>query len=217
MAEGERIKLADAQELAAKWLDKLRPFCLRAEIAGSVRRQKPDIGDLEICITAPQVPSDSRFLELAHVIHNLPRFKGDFLERGKLGKYVQINIGTKDKPMKLDLFICTPATWGLVYMIRTGSADFSHAMAAHGRDLGYCWDGGRVHQAGAGGKAAGQPLETPEEADAFAVLGVPWVEPIDRTDAKALVRVLQQAGRNAGPWLRGLARSNQAPAKETTV
>lgn len=48
MSTGERIPLAQAQEIAEDWLMKLGRFCDRIEVAGSIRRQKETVGDIEI-------------------------------------------------------------------------------------------------------------------------------------------------------------------------
>src|SRR5690242_17561878 len=46
-----KIPLAAAWELANRVLTELAPFCERIKIAGSIRREKPEVKDLEIvCI-----------------------------------------------------------------------------------------------------------------------------------------------------------------------
>lgn len=48
MSTGERIPLAAADALAARVVLELGPCCERIEVGGSVRRRRPDVGDLEI-------------------------------------------------------------------------------------------------------------------------------------------------------------------------
>ena len=51
MSEGPRIPRARALMLAQGLIETLRPHCERIEIAGSLRRGKPDVGDIElVCI-----------------------------------------------------------------------------------------------------------------------------------------------------------------------
>ena len=48
----------DANEIALRTLEELRPHCIRCEIAGSLRRLKPEVKDIEICaIPKPYQPS----------------------------------------------------------------------------------------------------------------------------------------------------------------
>ena len=46
-----RVPLARAQVVAAEVVALLAPACERIEIAGSVRREKTDVGDIEIVCT----------------------------------------------------------------------------------------------------------------------------------------------------------------------
>lgn len=51
MAVGERRPLEIARRVATRFGQELAPFCDRIEIAGSIRRAKPDIADIEmVCI-----------------------------------------------------------------------------------------------------------------------------------------------------------------------
>jgi len=43
-----RMKLEEAQVIAEKTKALLAPYCERIEIAGSIRRKKPDVGDIEL-------------------------------------------------------------------------------------------------------------------------------------------------------------------------
>ena len=42
------MKHAEAKAIAEKYLLQLRPFSRRIEIAGSIRREKPEVKDIEI-------------------------------------------------------------------------------------------------------------------------------------------------------------------------
>lgn len=191
MSTGIRIPLEWAEEYGQKWLDRLRPFCDRVEFAGSIRRRKPEVGDIEICC----VPGTdiNRVMGLHNLLRHAPKVKGKPPHMG--GKYMQLVLMAPS--LKLDLFFCTPENWGLNYTIRTGSADFTHALATHSSNRGYIWHEARVYSAGAFGddpkekRPDGAPYELPEEADVFRFFGVEWVKPEDRTDAAALKRAIR--------------------------
>ena len=44
------MKLAEAQKLTEEILDILRPLCERVEIAGSIRRKKAEVHDVDIVL-----------------------------------------------------------------------------------------------------------------------------------------------------------------------
>lgn len=171
------MEYQQALAIAESILERIAPGCERKEIAGSLRRRKPEVKDIEIVC--------------------LPRYRtaydmfGDPMGRESLLDPIADTLGTPEvygdkykrivlpEGIKLDLFICTPpAQWGAELVIRTGSADFSHwlvkpkryggAMPGHLRqkDLAL-WNGTKL-------------VPTPEERDYFAALGVSWIEPENR-------------------------------------
>ena len=46
----KRFSLAEAEAIALKVLEELRPYCIRAEICGSIRRKQSEVGDIDICV-----------------------------------------------------------------------------------------------------------------------------------------------------------------------
>ena len=49
------MQLEKAEKIARKYVDLLAPFCERIEIAGSTRRKKPEVGDIEIVCIPKQI------------------------------------------------------------------------------------------------------------------------------------------------------------------
>ena len=94
--------------------------------------------------------------------------------------------------LPLDLFAVTPpAQWGVILAIRTGPGAFSTRLVTQRRYGGGMPEGYRVRD---GALWDGERLvETPEEADLFAALGLPWLPPERRTDTVRL-------GRRGGAW-----------------
>ncbi len=84
--------------------------------------------------------------------------------------------------MTVDLFLATTETWGAIFAIRTGSADFSHWLVTSQAQ------GGALpaeHRISDGRLWAGLTrLATPEEADLFAAIGLPWIDPSERTSGR---------------------------------
>ena len=80
-------------------------------------------------------------------------------------------------------------------MIRTGSAEFSEAMAGQSKRLGYIWQEGRVYQRDkALDKPTGAPIPLATEEAVFEHFRVRWVEPRARTDRGALEAAVSGAG-----------------------
>lgn len=165
----KRYPYAKAYEIALKVLEELKPHCIRIEIAGSLRRKKSDIGDIELVLTP--LPYSTGLLEsgLASVVNRWKKVKGD-LEYGKT-KYTQRIL---PEGIKLDLFIAEKDNWGLIFAMRTGPAEYSHKVLANG------W----VHQ---GFKSQdgylyrnGEKYEVREEKDLFRLIGIPYTEPENR-------------------------------------
>lgn len=100
----------------------LVPYCERVEIAGSIRRKKPEVKDIEI-VAIPK-PYDTGLFEngIASVVNQWQKVKGDLP-----CKYTQRIL---PDGIKLDLFFATKENWGYVFAIRTGSADYSHQVLA---------------------------------------------------------------------------------------
>lgn len=186
MSKGAKISLAQAESLAERIKEELAPACVRIEIAGSVRRRKPQVGDIEIvCIPILSGPlnlfgemADPQPAALTVVLN-------DLISQGRLGppildgpKWKQFLIPSAPGEIKLDLFITTAESWGTIFTIRTGGSVFSRQLVTKQAKGGFLPDdmlfaNGRLWR-------NGKALATPEEADVFRELGLPWLEPENR-------------------------------------
>jgi DNA polymerase/3'-5' exonuclease PolX len=92
------MKLEQALEIAEKVKALLAPHCERIEIAGSIRRKKPDVKDIEI-VAIPK-PFDTGLFEsgIATVVNKWQKVKGELP-----CKYTQRIL---PEGIKLDLFFC---------------------------------------------------------------------------------------------------------------
>jgi DNA polymerase/3'-5' exonuclease PolX len=172
-----KITYQVARDLAERIAKELSPVCQRIEIAGSVRREKKLIGDIEIvCIARQQLDlfGDPNGSLLAPHLEFLAT-DGHIIKGDKWGeKYKKLHVPAMPE-LGIDLFITTPDEWGYTYTIRTGCAEFSHLLVTPRQQGGYLpghlrvggcriWEGSKV-------------LPTPEESEFFAALGLRWVEP----------------------------------------
>ena len=174
---------ADALTIAQQLLAALEPGCTRSIIAGSLRRRKPEIGDIEIVALPKLEPVSDMFgdVVLGQEVNLLDVALAALapLHYTKNGpKYKQFSFDG----MTVDLFLASSATWGAVATIRTGSADFTHWLVTERRHGGACPGGmsfreGRIWFAGAA-------LDTPEERDVFEAVEQPWIEPVERVEGR---------------------------------
>lgn len=161
------MKYLKAKEIADSVLQKLKPHCERIEIAGSIRRKKANPNDIEI-VAIPK-PYDVDLFEsgIATVVNQWEKVKGTLP-----CKYTQRIL---PEGIKLDLFFATVDNWGLIFAIRTGSAEFSHQkLAMEWVRQGYHSKDGMLYK-------FGEQFPIREECELFELLGIDWIDPIDRT------------------------------------
>lgn len=169
-----KIPYKEALSLAEELLCLLRPSCQRIEVAGSLRRRRPEVGDIElVCIPKPQ---EDLFGEMQYYLFGIDQA----LEKSGLKRELD---GPRQKRIKIgrtycDLFITTPEKWGVIFTIRTGDSEFSRALVTSRqqgglRPQGMCFHKGNVYQ-------GNYLCETPGETDVFRVLGLPWLPPDQR-------------------------------------
>jgi DNA polymerase/3'-5' exonuclease PolX len=161
------MKLDEALTIAENIKSILAPHCERIEIAGSIRRRKPEVKDIEI-VAIPK-PYETGLFEsgIATIVNRWEKVKGDLP-----CKYTQRIL---PDGIKLDLFFAERGNWGLIYAIRTGSADYSHKVLATGWvKLGYKSDGGYLTH-------NGKEIAVLEEEDLFRRIHVPYVSPEQRS------------------------------------
>ena len=192
MSDGQAIPLAAALAAADALRELLEPACARVEIAGSIRRRKATVGDLEL-VAIPRLVAEpagdlwgtlrERDLlpervaalidagELAPREVTITRADGSIEQGRRMGRaYLALVF----RELPVDLFILRPpAEWSVIFALRTGSGDWNVALVTAARRAGRRVDGGRVY-------VHGQPIACPEEGDFFRALGQPWVDPWER-------------------------------------
>lgn len=191
-----RLPRAQAAELAWELVALLSPYCERIEILGSIRRQRETIGDIELLAipeTDQQVQTDLFGQQVAPPLDLLNIHVDELQHEIGLGKRLddrgrqrwgQRFKAAVYKGFAVDLFVCKPpAQYGVLKVIRTGSAEFSHRLVTPVEQGGWCpagfyfKDGQLWIIQGSGVHVA---LHTPEETQVFAAIQRPCVAPEDR-------------------------------------
>lgn len=137
------IILDNAKKIAIDIGKKLVPYCNGLNIAGSIRRSKPEVHDIEIVCVPKKVRigsidlfgDDTRKEIVNQDFENIVLNLGKVIKGKPSGRMMQIEI---DNPflsppkIMLDLFMPQPHDYFRQYAIRTGSADYSHKVIANG-------------------------------------------------------------------------------------
>lgn len=180
------MERSKALDIAQSYLREFLPSCERIEIAGSIRRGKQDVHDIElVAIPKPFSAADLFGQPIASLNALTAMIDIGFLDMLPGRDYKVIKGGPKYKQLELpeginlDLFIVTPpAQWGVLFAIRTGPADFSQWCVTPRRKGGcmpLCAEqkNGCVYVNGA-------PIPMPDEIDYLNFLGLGWISPKDR-------------------------------------
>lgn len=181
-----------ALPLAEKLVDILQPACKRIEIAGGLRRQETDPHDIELVaipdLRSPRLAFGSPIYEslLDAILGSLSHYDEDdlLIHLSKNGsKFKQFAIsqdGGQSWLIKVDLFLITPpADWGVLYLIRTGPADFSRWIVTQkhkggGLPNGYRIEDGRILSEN------NDYIPCPEEIDFLSFCKLTWIKPSRR-------------------------------------
>jgi len=197
------MNLHQAEQIAQNIIASLVPHCEpgRIHIAGSVRRKKAEVKDIEVVCLPVRTWQFDMFDNVTGVI----RSKGfvDAVEglgevikgNPNTGRYCQIRIPAGDN-INIDLFMPEPYDYFRQLAIRTGSAEYAQKVIATGwRKIGWVGtkDGLRLEaecmykELSGGKKQWNCGLKDPtlppvwkSEESFFDWLGVPWTEPEKR-------------------------------------
>lgn len=197
-----RWPLTQAHEVAEDLLARLAPSCERIAIAGSIRRRRADVKDIEL-VAVPgmaQRPGDDLW-GTPYVADLLLQEITILIARGLLAaREVEahradgtVDVGQKMgdaylalvfRDIPVDLFVVRPpAEWGVIFALRTGPGDWNTRLVTDCHRFLRRVSGGQVFR-------AGQAVACPEEADFFDAVGQPWVEPEERAPNR--VRIMAQ-------------------------
>lgn len=193
MSTGVRVPLAEADAVAHELVAVLDLGCDRIAVAGSIRRRRPDIGDVEI-VAVPRIRTETvvegLFAEERQVeVDELQVLVDALVLKGTLASHpTDSKHGARYSKLlhpasglQVDLFSARPSTFGLIYLIRTGPATYSQWLATEARRRAHHVAGGELHRGGMGcGSIPCPVVPTPDERDVYAALRLPFAPPEQR-------------------------------------
>lgn len=177
MQTPDRMKYADALVIAERIVDHLRPVCERIEIAGSLRRKREDVHDIDLVLT-PRFKTNLDMFGNPTTSHSLLdeqlRGLGTLKKNGPRQKQILLPEG-----IHCELWIVLPpAQWGAIMVIRTGPGDYGRWLVTSKREGGALPS--HLKEKGGALWNSTTMLETPEEGDFFRALGLAPVAPAER-------------------------------------
>jgi len=158
------MRLEEAKTIAERVKRAIHPCCDRIEIAGSIRRQKPIVNDIDLVI----IEKPDAALNLATLLFSMGVLKlnGSDIKRLYL----------PNDNITVDIYIATPVTWSTLLLIRTGSKENNIRLCGLARRKGWHLkaNGDGLFD-GDDNRIAGDTEQSIYEA-----LGVPYQEPGER-------------------------------------
>lgn len=145
--------------LAKRLKIKLKPFCKKIEVVGSIRRKEKKLGDIDIVL----IPKNKEKLEKA---------------MSKIGKRLQGGEHESTwsvERIKVELYYTIPEEWGaalLAYSSKTGSAIGLRVVA---RKKGF-----KLNSHGLFSRKTGKRIAGKSEREIYKALGRPYKEPWER-------------------------------------
>jgi len=179
---------AAAIEVARQMCAALKPCCEpdRLIVAGSLRRRRDEVGDIEIVYVSKTVQVPDGLFDLVtrqavdqmldHLLqtHALARRvsvigRTAWGQKNKLATHVATGIG-------VDFFATTEEAWFNYLVCRTGPAESNTRLASTAQDRGWKWN-----PYGPGfTDARGEIVPVKSERDVFELLGLDYLEPWER-------------------------------------
>ena len=158
-----RLLVHDADALMAGLVERLREArgVRRLEVAGSLRRRRPTIGDLDLLAAVDDPPAVIAALDGLREVDKVVAAGTD-----------KSSILLAESGLRVDLMVCPPAAWGTHLVHLTGSKD--HNIALRGMALDRGWS---LSEKGWKVIDTGELLLDSEEADVYERLGMPWIPP----------------------------------------
>lgn len=168
MSTGTKLPWAEAAEIAKRLSADLASVVVRVKVVGSVRRRKPEVGDIELLVEPKTMPDLLGGTEPdIDSIRMTVRSWGRIVKGG--ARYIQV---AAYAGVQVDIFLChPPAQWGSLLAIRTGPGDLGRHAVTRMIERGYRHEEGHVVD------RAGNVIPTPEEGDFFRLAGLPCLPP----------------------------------------
>lgn len=166
------MKLEQAEQLARKIDGELSPFCARSEIAGSIRRRRHEVSDIDLVVLPNGPTAREKIMERCARTARLIK-GGEQYVVFELANGFQLDLWFAHNGTA-DLFDADPCNFGVLLLARTGSAMFNVWIAQQARERGLHFNPHR------GILKRNEIVASADEADIFRALQLSPIRPEDR-------------------------------------
>ena len=160
------LDLREAQSLADQVKAAVEALCDRIEVAGSIRRQKLKVHDIDFVVVAK---SDAQWLKINEKLKHLkakPNCSGNSV--------IKAFVPCENRFFQVDFYRAKPSTFGIHLLVRTGSAEHNVWLA------GYAISKGMRIKYSEGLIKEGSVIAGETEQGVFEALGLPYPLPTER-------------------------------------
>lgn len=195
--EKQKFPRSQAIPVAREIVQEIGAYCLtpagedkpRLIVAGSLRRKKMEVGDIELVYVPVMVEGRKTDLFASPTLASAVDVRLDYLlERGVLAKRLNARgsetWGEKNKlavhiatGIPIDFFATTVSCWWNYLVCRTGPSASNIRIAEEAKKLGFTW---RPYQGGFEDESKGIIYLTRSEREVFEFVGLRWCEPWER-------------------------------------
>jgi len=160
------LDLQQAAKLAQGIGAAVQAHCERIEVAGSIRRQRPKVHDIDFVVLAK---SDADWQRISEVLKRL-KAKQNCSGNQLIKAYLPCQNGL----FQVDFYRAKPTTFGIHMLIRTGSAQHNCWLAgcAISKSMRLKYSEGLIKD--------GVPIAGVDETGVFSALGLPCPSPAER-------------------------------------
>ncbi len=154
------IPLEEASRIADRLSSILSPHCEKIAVAGSIRRRRPVVNDIDLVL----IPRDMGRLVVA------------LLSAGQNGGGGDKARWTTFEGVRVDVYLATPTTWATLFLIRTGSAENNIRLCGVAKRKG-------MHLAASGDglfDVIGRRIAGDTEESIYSALGLKYQQPNER-------------------------------------
>lgn len=175
----ERILLPDALRLGERLLERMRGLngVERIELAGSLRRRKSTVGDIDILIAA----EEKEHSELHRSFVGLDEVE-ETIAHGESKSSIQV----KELDRQIDLRTVTPDQWGAALHYFTGSQAHNVRMRSIAGQNGW-----KVNEYGVFDETSGERIAGESEEELYRAFNMDWIPPELREDRGEMEAALE--------------------------
>ena len=154
------MELEQAQKFANQIVEHISPFCDRITVAGSIRRKKPQVRDVDIVL----IPKPLLWSRIISTLQK--KMYAKVLKCGE--KVAQLTIDG----INVDIYSTNPKEWEALLLIRTGSAEHNIKLSIQARKMGMKLTHSGLSKDG--------KIIVPSERGIFEALGLDYIPPEER-------------------------------------